>query len=65
MSISQVFLVSPRGDCVIFKDFRGDVPKVRGGMTGSFLSFRDFAVFIGKKRVMRGAAWRWSQCATW
>ena len=31
MSISQVFLVSPRGDCVIFKDFRGDVPKVRGG----------------------------------
>ncbi|KAK2076249.1 hypothetical protein QBZ16_001181 [Prototheca wickerhamii] len=23
----QVFLVSPRGDCVIFKDFRGDVPK--------------------------------------
>lgn len=29
MSISQVFVVSPRGDCVIFKDFRGDVPKVR------------------------------------
>lgn len=65
MSISQVFLVSPRGDCVIFKDFRGDVPKVRGGRTGCFLIFRDDVVFMRKKRVMSGAAWRWSQCATW
>lgn len=29
--ISQIFAVSPRGDCVVFKDYRGDVPKVSRG----------------------------------
>jgi hypothetical protein len=27
--ISQVFILSPRGDVIIFKDFKGNVPKVR------------------------------------
>ena len=26
--ISQFFIVSPRGDTLIFKDYRGDVPRV-------------------------------------
>ena len=26
--ISQIFLLSPRGDTIIFKDFKGNVPKV-------------------------------------
>lgn len=26
--LSQIFLLSPRGDTIIFKDFRGNVPKV-------------------------------------
>lgn len=28
MSLSQIFLLSPRGDTIIFKDFRGNVAKV-------------------------------------
>lgn len=27
--LSQIFLLSPRGDTIIFKDFRANVPKVR------------------------------------
>lgn len=30
MTLSQIFLLSPRGDTIIFKDFKGNVPKVRG-----------------------------------
>jgi hypothetical protein len=26
--ISQIFLLSPRGDTIIFKDYKGNVPKV-------------------------------------
>ena len=29
--ISQLFLLSPRGDTIIFKDFRSNIPKVRRG----------------------------------
>ena len=28
--ISQIFLLSPRGDTIIYKDFKNNVPKVRG-----------------------------------
>jgi len=28
MTLSQLFLLSPRGDTIIFKDFKGNVPKV-------------------------------------
>jgi hypothetical protein len=27
--LSQVFVLSPRGDTIIFKDFKGNVPKAR------------------------------------
>ena len=27
MTISQVFILSPRGDAIISKDFRGDIPE--------------------------------------
>lgn len=27
MTLSQLFLLSPRGDTIIFKDFKGNVPK--------------------------------------
>ena len=29
--ISQLFLLSPRGDTIIFKDFRSNIPKVGAG----------------------------------
>ncbi len=30
--LSQIFLLSPRGDTIIFKDFRGNVPKASAAL---------------------------------
>lgn len=34
MTLSQLFVLSPRGDTIIFKDFRGNVAKARTGREG-------------------------------
>ena len=43
--ISQFFVLSPRGDSIIFRDFRGDIPK-----TTTEIFFRNVKFWNGKQQ---------------